>query len=244
MRYLWLTFICVLFGCEQAPVATISYQEALKEESFVKLTSEIGAMFSAEDKAIMKAAQIKLAENLKSPGLQIGSFAPHFTLKNAFGTKVTLSEELTNGPVVLVFYRGSWCPYCNLHLRVLQKNLPQFEKYGARLITITPQQPDKSAQQLKKDGYLFEVLSDLDNSVMQNYNLYFELPKELIDVYKKAEVDIENHNGKGRVGLPVPGSFVIDTSGIIRAMHVDTNYTKRMEPTDIFAALEAIVGKK
>ena len=122
----------------------------------------------------------------------------------------------------------------------MQQNLPEFKKYGAQLITITPQTPDKSVEQFKEKGYPFEVLSDLDSKVMKDYKLYFELPADLVEVYKKHGLDIEAFNGKGRNVLPVPGNFVIDTNMIVRAMHTDTDYKERMEPSAIIDALKKI----
>ena len=106
------------------------------------------------------------------------------------------------------------------------------------MIAITPQLPDKSAEQINKDGFPFKVLSDLDSKVMKAYKLYFELNDELIGIYKKHGLDIEAYNGQGRNVLPVPGTFVIDQNGIIRASYADTDYTKRVEPAEIVQALQ------
>lgn len=159
---------------------------------------------------IMEKASRSLVSSLPDPGIKVGEKVPDFILKNAFGNEVSSSFKLTKGPVVLVFYRGAWCPFCNMHLHALQKSLAQFKRYGAQLVTITPQTPNISAEQIKKDGYPFEVLSDLDSKVMKDYKLYYELPDELLKVYKSHGLDIEAFNGKGRKLLPVPGCFVID----------------------------------
>jgi peroxiredoxin len=145
---------------------------------------------------------------------------------------------LREGPVVLVFYRGAWCPFCNLHLRSLYRELPAIEARGARLLLVTPQQPDKSRAQLEQGDYPFEVLSDLDSAVMKAYRLYFELDTELVRVYEAHGLVVEDFNGPGRNVLPVPGAFVIDTSGVVRAMHADNDYRERMEPADIIRALD------
>ena len=192
----------------------------------------------------MEKANKALASSMPDPGIKVGEKAPTFTLKNAIGKNISLNEELKKGPVVLVFYRGAWCPFCNMHLHALQKSLPLFKQYGAQLITITPQSPDKSAEQIKKDGYPFEVLSDLDSKVMKNYNLFFELPDDLVAVYKNHGLDIEEFNGKGRNVLPVPGSFVIDKKGIVRAMQAETDYKQRMEPAAIIEILKTLSEEK
>ena len=217
-----------------------SYKQSL--DQYVEASSKEKSPFSSSDMAVMENAGKDLASSMPAPGIKVGEKAPDFVLNNALGQAVSLKDKLKEGPVVLVFYRGAWCPFCNMHLHVLQQSLPEFKKYGAQLITITPQTPDKSIAQFKQKGYPFEVLSDLDSKVMKDYQLYFELPAELVDVYKKHGLDIEAFNGKGRNVLPVPGSFVIDTNGIVRAMHADTDYKKRMEPSAIIDTLMKMQG--
>jgi len=196
--------------------------------------------FSEQDMATMQAAAEKLAKDMPEPGLKVGDKAPDFSLPNAFGKQVRLSDYLKKGPVILAFYRGAWCPFCNIQLHALHESMPQFKQYNANLIMVTLQTPDKSLDQIKKDKYTFQVLSDLDSSVIKKYKLYFELPADLIAVYKKLGLDIEVFNGKGRNELPVPGTYIIDTSGVIRAANADTDYKKRMEPQAIIDALKKI----
>lgn len=225
-----------------AAVFSVSYEEKLKQFNEERKSSK--SKMTDEDRLVMKNAGEYLMNHLPNPGFNVGDKAPNFALANAFGKTIKLEDELKKGPVVLVFYRGAWCPYCNLHLRALQESLPEFTKYGARLITITPQTPDKSAEQLKEDGFQFEVLSDLDSSVMKNYNLYFELPNDLVAVYKKFGINIETYNGNGRNVLPVPGSFVIDQKGVIRSTQSSTDYKKRMEPKAMVEALKLIAAEE
>ena len=220
-----------------------NYAQARNAYYVKSLANTKGPKFSDKEKQIMEDAAKALKAKMPNPGLKVGSKAPDFTLGNAFGKKVTLSTQLKQGPVVLVFYRGAWCPFCNLHLKSLNDSLPQFKQYGASLITVTPQTPDKSAGQLKKAGYPFEVLSDLDSTVMKDYKLYFELDPELVKLYKAKGLDLEAFNGKGRNLLPIPGSFVIAQDGTIVAMHADTDYKERMEPADIVAALKQLKTK-
>ncbi len=213
-----------------------SYKQSLDQH--MEQSKKEKSPFSSSDMAVMEKASKDLASSMPTPGIKVGEKAPDFVLNNALGKSVSLKDKLKQGPVVLVFYRGAWCPFCNMHLHVLQESLPEFKKYGAQLITITPQTPDKSVEQFKQKGYPFEVLSDLDSKVMKDYKLYFELPADLVEVYKKHGLDIEAFNGKDRNVLPVPGSFVIDTNGVVRAMQADTDYKKRMEPSAIIDALK------
>ena len=248
MRYITLILVLIIAGCEKyeppknevVTKPSISYEEALKGEAFTSIAREIGAKLTEEDRAIMKTANETLAMELKNPGLFAGDKAPNFNLSNAFGETVSLSSALENGPVILVFYRGAWCPFCNVHLKVLQDNLPEFKKYNAQLLTVTPQQPDKSVEQLEKGNYDFEVLSDLDYQVMKDFNMYFELPKDVVNIYQRVGINLDEYNGQGRVGLPVPGTFIIDQTGTIRAVHAETDYSMRMEPADILKELAKI----
>ncbi len=209
--------------------------QSLKERSKADI-----AKMSPEDLATMAHAADSLDQRLPDPGLKIGEKAPDFNLPDAFGRKVKLYDLLKQGPVVLVFYRGAWCPFCNLHLHTLNKSLSEIERLGGQLVTITPQKPDMSAAQIKKSGYSFRVLSDLDNSAMKAYRLFYKMDADLIKLYKKLGLDVAIFNGPGRYVLPVPGSFVINQKGMIVARHATTDYTQRMEPATIIKALEEI----
>jgi peroxiredoxin len=204
------------------------------------LKAELSDIATEEDQAIIVAEAEQLAQQLPTPGLKVGSQAPHFALPNAYGDAISLYNVLESGPVVLVFYRGNWCPFCNLHLRSLHAIAPQLEEKGAQLIAVTPQQPDESLKYIKAQNYPFELLSDLDYTVMAAFDLYFEVSPALQSVYKKFGVDLEVYNGAGRTALPVPGTFVIDQNGIIRAVQTETDYKNRMEPAAILRALDGL----
>jgi peroxiredoxin len=235
LYYLCLILLTVTTGIAASDELP-SYQQSL--DQYMEQSAREKSPFSPDDIAVMEKAGKDLAASMPAPGIRVGEKAPEFVLNNALGKSVSLNEQLKQGPVVLVFYRGAWCPFCNMHLHVLQQSLPEFRKYGARLITITPQTPDKSIEQFKQKGYPFEVLSDLDSKVMKDYRLYYELPDDLVAVYKKHGLDIEAFNGKNRNVLPIPGSFVIDANGVVQAMHADADYKKRMEPSAIIDALK------
>ncbi len=241
----------VFFGCahknveqeQSREMSTISSPISFEAESQKlqeKMAPDIKKHATPEDIRVMSQAAKDLADILPSPGLSVGERAPDFTLPNAFGQSITLSEELKKGPVVLVFYRGSWCPFCNLHLHTLQSIVPKLKEYNAQIIAVTPQQPDESAKELQEKDYPFEVVSDLDYLVSKAYNLYFDMQPDLVAVYEKFGIDLEVYNGKGRTGLPVPGTLVIDGQRIVQAVQADTDYKKRMEPAAVVAAIEKI----
>jgi len=219
--------------------STASYKQS-RDEMMKKSAekSKKAPKFSKADRQLMKDSMEAVKKKYPSPGLKAGDQAPGFTLLNANAKQVNLAEQLKNGPVILVFYRGAWCPFCNLHLHALQKSLPAFKKYNASVIAITPQQPDQSLKQVKKDKYPFEILSDLDDAVMKQYGLYYELSPELVKLYKSKGLDVEAFNGKGRTALPVPGTFVIGMNGVIKAVHAQHDYKERMEPADILKVLK------
>lgn len=217
-----------------------SYEESVKAFQAQRAKAP-GPGLSEHDKAVMAKAAEDLAKKMPSPGLKVGEQAPDFTLPDAQGNPVTLSDALSKGPVILAFYRGAWCPYCSLELKVLRDSIDAFKALGAQLIAVTPQKPDKSLEQVRKDGFPFPILSDLNDEVMQDYGLLFEVPEELSDVYiRNFQLDIADYNGEGRYILPVPATYVIDRQGVIRAAFADTDYKKRMEPADILAALETL----
>ena len=233
-----LLSVSTVLAAEDA-ARVLPFAERVKALDKQLYTGKDAVKVDPKDLAVMNEADKALAAALPNPGLKVGEKAPNFALKNPHGKTVKLDEILKKGPVILVFYRGAWCPYCNLELHALNEKLPLFKKYGASLIAITPQTPDKSLEQLNKDGYPFEILSDLDNKVMKDYKLFWEVSPELDAAYKHSfGLDVAAFNGKGRRGLPVPGTFVIDKAGIVRSAFADTNYKKRMEPAEILKVVQ------
>lgn len=174
-------------------------------------------------------------------GLQIGDRAPDFTLPDHLGRAVALRHRLTAGAVVLVFYRGEWCPFCNTHLRALQQALPAISARGASLLAISPQAPDRALSIIENGGLGFDVLSDVDQSVITMYQLQFTVPADLQDLILNAfGTDLRTHTADGSWRLPVPATFIIDRTDLIRAAHVSADFRTRMEPAAIVGALDDI----
>ncbi|MGD8783233.1 MAG: peroxiredoxin-like family protein [Thioalkalispiraceae bacterium] len=241
MLLILVGLVIVVSACTPEEPVVPSIKERVEAFNKSMMKKKDRPQLTETDQAIMQKAADDLGKTLPAPGLKVGETAPDFTLGNANGKPVSLSSKLNQGPVVLIFYRGAWCPYCNIQLHALHESLPAFRQYGAQLVAVTPQKPDKSLQQVNKDKYPFEILSDLDYQVAKAYRLYFEVPGELHELYKqKFGLDIEEFNGEGRLGLPVPGTFVIDSDGKIVAVHAELDYKQRMEPKAILAALKAI----
>ncbi len=174
--------------------------------------------------------------------LKVGQSAPAFALPDAFGNEVVLKTLLAKGPVVINFYRGEWCPFCNIQLRGLQQALPKIQELGATLIAISPEKPDHGMVAAQKNELTFPVLSDFGNKVAQQFGIVFQVGQELQDFSKNVfKNDLALRNGEDSYQLPVPATFVIDTTGIVRFAHVDVDYMMgRVEPDAVVAALEAV----
>ncbi|MDX8365765.1 peroxiredoxin-like family protein [Cytobacillus sp. IB215665] len=187
----------------------------------------------------MVQATTDLAQSDIAKGLEIGDHAPDFTLSDPTGKELNLYEQLKKGPVILTFYRGEWCPYCNLELRAYQQALPEINALGAQLIAISPQTPDHSLSMKEKNELAYPVLSDVGSHVIKEYNLLFDLPKYLVEVYKGFGINLEEFNDSDW-SLPVPATFIIDKNGKIRLASVNPDYTKRMEPSEVINELQSL----
>lgn len=172
--------------------------------------------------------------------LHVGEQAPDFELPNPEGDKINLHSLLEKGPVVLNFYRGGWCPYCNLELNAYQKHLPEIEGLGASLVAISPETPDNSLSTAEKNELKFEVLSDSGNQTANQFGLVFKLPEELHELYLKFGINIPKSNGDDSWEIPMPGTYVIDKDGTVQYAYANADYTKRAEPDEVISKLKEI----
>jgi len=178
-----------------------------------------------------------IASGAATRALKAGDKAPAFTLNDPAGQAVSSADLLANGPLVVSFYRGVWCPYCNMELQALQAALPEFEKLGASLVAISPQTPVNSRKSVRQNDLGFPILSDTHNDVAAAFGLRFELPDYLVDLYKGLKNDLPTFNGDPSWTLPMPGRFVIAQDGTILYAEVNPDYTRRPEPEDMLPAL-------
>ena len=215
----------------------MNLSEALHDAESSRRAKRDPALTAKMDKATDDLA----ASGVVDSSLQTGQAAPDFELPNVKGASVSLQKALASGPVVLSFYRGGWCPYCNLELRHLQDFLPQFEAAGATLIAVSPQTPDASLSTKEKDELEFEVLSDVGNKVARDYGLVFTLPENLHAMYGNPDgINLAKENGDASFELPVPATYLIDKSGTIKYAFAHADYTKRAEPEDVLEALKKL----
>jgi len=209
-----------------------------------QLGETAGAFMSSlpdDDAQIVGASFEKLqASHVGESAVNVGEIAPNFTLPGAAGEAVTLHQKLNEGPVVLSFYRGGWCPFCNLELLALQALLPEIRALGASLIGVSPETPDNSMTTAEKYRLEFDVLSDLGNKTARDYGLIFTVYEEMRPLYLKWGLDVPAHNGDDSWELPVPATYVIDTNSVARAAHVDKDYTRRMEPEEVLTVLRSL----
>ena len=202
-------------------------------QDFQAKSNRPAAVASIFSKGINDLIQSDIADHSIKQGMK----APDFSLPGVDGQIVQLSQLLTKGPVVLIFYRGGWCPYCNLALRSYQAILPDIQQAGATLVAVSPQTPDNSLSASEKMELSFPVLSDSGNIVARSYGLVFTVPAEVQGVQQKMGLDIAKINGSDTWELPIPGSYVIAQDGTVTLSFVDPDYTHRLEPSAILEAL-------
>ena len=178
------------------------------------------------------------AENALEEGMR----APDFTLLDARGTAVKLPHLLEQGPVVITFYRGAWCPYCHLVLRAYQRVLPQLQAGGATLVAISPQTPDHSRALAEKLELTFALLSDMGNQVARQFGLVFTIDEAVRGAYKQVCADLHAFNGDNSWELPMAGTFLLDQSGTVRLAFVHADFTRRLDPLVVIAWLKELKG--
>ena len=185
-----------------------------------------------------RATDELIASGAAERALKVGDKAPAFTLKDPDGTEVSSTALLQNGPLVVSFYRGVWCPYCNMELQALEAAAPEFRRLGASLVAISPQTAPNSRKSVRQNSLSFPILSDTHNDVATAFGLRFALPDYLVELYKNLKNDLPNFNGDDSWTLPMPGRFVIGEDSTILYAEVNPDYTRRPEPEDMIPALQ------
>ena len=189
---------------------------------------------------IMHRATRELIESgAADRALKVGQKAPEFTLKDGDGGEVSSAGLLARGPLIVSFYRGVWCPYCNMEIQALQSTLPELERLGASLVAISPQSAANSRKSQRDNKATFPILTDPGNEVAAAFGLRFRLPDYLIDLYENTlKNNLPQVNGDLSWTLPMPGRFVIGQDGMVLYAEVNPNYTRRPEPEELLFCLE------
>lgn len=171
-------------------------------------------------------------------GLKVGDKAPNFTSIDQYGKNIELYNLLKKGPVVLIFYRGYWCPLCNKHLERFEDSLQFVTQRGASVVTVSAQTPDNSEKMIQKHKITFHVVSDTTDQIMKDYKVLFhvtEAYQKLIVKYLK--LDIRKVNNQESAQLPVPATFVINKDGTIVYRQFNYDYSKRSTVKEVLAHL-------
>lgn len=202
------------------------------------------ANFTAHAPAEIVTAFENGVEQLQESGIvqqakNVGDTAPDFTLPDAKGGTVSLSKILADGPAVIVWYRGGWCPYCNAQLRAMQQALPEIKSAGGQLVAISPNLPDSSLSTQERDSLQFYVLSDHDNAVARQYGIVYTVPDTVLH-YFKGRVDLAAYSGVDSNELPLAVTYVVGRDGVIKWAFVSADYRRRAEPADVVAALRKL----
>ena len=185
------------------------------------------------ESSIAKLAGSKLVMS----SLKVGDKMPSFALFNATSKIIKSEDLLSNGPLVINFYRGGWWPFCNLELGGYQEIIDEIHRKGAQLVAITPELPNETLSTAEKLNLEYEILSDTNNEIGKKFGIVFSMEDELKDVYKGFGVDLVTTQGNDNFELPAPGTFVVDKNGFVLLAHVDVNHTSRMEPEEVLLVL-------
>lgn len=175
--------------------------------------------------------------------LKAGDQAPEFTLSDSEGNEVSSRDLLAKGPLVLTFYRGVWCPYCNLELQALEEAVEDIQARGATLLAISQQSPKNSRAAKRQNKLSFPILTDQQGKLAQQFGLRWELQSYLIDVFKMFDVNLPAIHEDDRWTLPMPARYVIDQQGTIVYAEINPDYTQRPEPSDLLPILDQVIRK-
>lgn len=187
--------------------------------------------------AFRKSIEDLQKKKIEEKSIKLGEIMPEFLLPNVKNEIINSNEILKNGKMIIAFYRGSWCPYCNLELKILQDHLPKIKDKKATLVAISPQSPDNSLTVVEKHNLTFEVLTDTDNFFAKQFGISFELQDFVLPYYQALGIDLMHFNKNNDNSLPVPAVFVIDQNGKIIYKFVDANYMNRIDIDELLQTL-------
>lgn len=204
--------------------------DAFKAQFKQQVPAEAFDAFSRSTRDLIDSGQAERA-------LQAGDQVPDFTLPDSDRNEVSLNDLLSKGPVVISFYRGVWCPYCNIELKALEESASAIREMGATLIAISMQGAADSRKSQKDNNLTFPILTDKAGELAEKFGIRWTLQDYVIPVHSGFGVELPKIHGDGRWNLPMPARYVIDTDGSIAYAEVNPDYTRRPEPSDLFPVL-------
>jgi peroxiredoxin len=199
---------------------------------------------SATVTALIDGIEAQIASGQVDRALKAGDRAPHFTLSDSQGSSISTSTLLARGPLVISFYRGVWCPYCNLELQALEAARAEIEARGACLIAVSMQNAANSAKSARENKLGFPILVDAGGDVANRFGLRYTLSPRMIEIYKSLGNDLEAINGERSGTLPMPGRYVIGQDRIVAYAEVNPDYTRRPDPDDLYPILDRLARSK
>ena len=246
---LTLVAVLVLAGCsgeddasqqqgqsQQAKLPSLQEKLDAKKDAFTASAS------ADKVEAFNRGVELVAQSGVMESAAQVGDQAPNFNLINVYGETVSLEELRAKGPVILVWYRGGWCPYCNIQLMAMQDALPAIKAAGGQVVAISPELPDNSLTTAQKDSLEFVVLSDPGNEAARKFGIVYTLPDEVKTIFLEGGLDLAEWNGEDAWELPLSATYIIDTDGTIRYAYLDPDYRKRAEPQELVEELLKLKG--
>lgn len=223
--YKKLLLLSIIFGALAS--VGFSQDEILKDKA------------ASKNKETMAANRVSSADAAKT-ALNVGAKMPAFTLGDTNGNAVKSDDLLKRGNLVVVFYRGAWCPFCNLYLRKLQENISQIKAQGANLVAISVENPDRSLTVAQKNKVDFTVLSDPNFDVARKFGIVYEMPKDTEELYKSKGLDLAKYNSTEKAELPLSATYIVNSKGKIVYAFLEPDYKIRAEPSIIIETLSKI----
>lgn len=213
-----------------------------------EIAPQLGAIYEKFTKNapdVVKNPIIAAREGLLSTfdttkAIKVGDKLPEFKLSDAVGKEQSSTELLSHGPLVITFYRGEWCPFCNIALSGLQKHLDEFKAKGVTLVAITPERPDGTLTMTEKHDLKFPVLTDLHNEYAHKLNIVWKQPETLRPVFERFDHNLPVRNGDDSFELPIPATLLVDKDGIVRNTYLNPDYIKRVEPKAVLEWIDAL----
>ncbi|QDT31934.1 peroxiredoxin-like family protein [Thalassoglobus polymorphus] len=242
--------LTVTSGCTESANSQSENPAATQPEDLPMLSEQLEEKAASSVTRIpedVRQAYAQGIEKVRATGIeksakQVGDAAIDAQLTGWDGSTVKLSELWQEGPIVLMWYRGGWCPYCNIQLRAMQQSMDKIENSGAKLVVLTPELPEKAKETAEANDLDLVALHDKDNALARKYGLVFQLPEAIIPAYRD-KLKLPEYNGNDAMELPLSATYVIDQSGKITYAFLDADYKKRAEPADVIKAVEAAAQK-